>query len=435
MLGRHRVAQQLKVFVSHSSADKAACDTFVGALRRAGAEVWYDEHNLGAGHLLDEIQREVQTRPIFVVLLSKAAFGSPWVRRETTWAFNLYNREPNRLILPVTVNQIEPSDFNGPWLFLEDFKRVEAPGLTPYALAEATERALRLLELTPAGTPPTPVASPQPTESVDDLLAKGKALTAQGRHTLAIPFFERATQVDPHSVDAWANLARLYEEVGRWQDGLAACDRALALDDKQEWVWGNKGNALERLKRYDEALAACDRALAIDPNFANTWNTKGAAFIGLKLYQEAIAALGRALALNPNDAGAWSNRGIALRNLGRTDEALAAYDRALAIDPSFAAGWSNKGNALNRLKRFNEALAACDRALALNPNRAGALANKGMALTYLKRYHEAVAVFEKQATVGTLDGEDWRNKAISLRALGRTAEAEEAERRAKALGG
>jgi hypothetical protein len=80
---------QLKVFLSHSSQDKPVCDQLVTALRGAGADVWYDEHNLGAGQVLEEIQRELKARPVFLVLLSKHAFASQWVRRETTWAFNL----------------------------------------------------------------------------------------------------------------------------------------------------------------------------------------------------------------------------------------------------------------------------------------------------------------------------------------------------------
>ena len=35
---------QLRIFVSHSSMDKAICDQLVTALRGAGADVWYDEH-------------------------------------------------------------------------------------------------------------------------------------------------------------------------------------------------------------------------------------------------------------------------------------------------------------------------------------------------------------------------------------------------------
>ncbi len=321
---------QLKVFVSHSSNDKATCDTFVTVLRRAGADVWYDEHNLGAGQLLDEIQREVQARPIFIVLLSKGAFGSTWVRRETTWAFNLYNREPNRLILPVTIGVIEPSDFNNTWLFLEDFKRVEAPGYKPYALAEATERTQRLLELTPAGQRPAPATPPQPSESLDDLLAKGKALLAQNKYAEAIPFFERATQRDPASFDAWANLGYLYSEVARWQESLTACDRALALDEKQAWVSNNKGYALNGLNRYDEALVARERALALDPNYAAVWGNKGNALYGLNHYPEAVAAYDRAIAIEPT-ALRWNNKARALRELGRTAEAEAAEARAKAL--------------------------------------------------------------------------------------------------------
>ena len=91
------------------------------------------------------------------------------------------------------------------WLFLHDFKRVEAPGFAPYPVAEAAHRLLRALALTPAGEAPAPVA-PQPTEDVDDLLTRGKALMAQKQYAEALPLFERATQLAPGSFDAWANL-------------------------------------------------------------------------------------------------------------------------------------------------------------------------------------------------------------------------------------
>jgi len=67
-----------------ASVDKAICDQVVTALRGAGAHVWYDEHYLEARQPLEEIQRELQARPLFVILLSKNAFASLWVRRETT---------------------------------------------------------------------------------------------------------------------------------------------------------------------------------------------------------------------------------------------------------------------------------------------------------------------------------------------------------------
>jgi CheY-like chemotaxis protein len=83
------------------------------------------------------------------VILSKAAFSSKWVTQECQWAFNIYNREPDRVILPVTAQPIEPSDFNT-WLFLESFKRIEGPGYQPLVLSEAIAQTLQTLVLTPA---------------------------------------------------------------------------------------------------------------------------------------------------------------------------------------------------------------------------------------------------------------------------------------------
>jgi TIR domain len=167
---------QLRVFVSHSSSDKAFADALVRALRQAGADVWYDEHNLGAGQVLDDIQRELATRPAFIIVLSKAAFASVWVRRECKWAFNLYDREPERILLPVVASPIDRDDFNT-ILFLEDFKRVEGPGNRPYPPTEAIQRTLHLLALTLPGEPAA-ARAPQPGESVQDLLVHGKALAA-----------------------------------------------------------------------------------------------------------------------------------------------------------------------------------------------------------------------------------------------------------------
>jgi tetratricopeptide (TPR) repeat protein len=345
---------QLKVFLSHSSLDRAACDQVVGALRDAGADVWYDEHNLGAGQLLEEIQRELQARPVFIVLLSKNAFASQWVRRETTWAFNLANREPNRLILPITVGAIEPSDFNGQWLFLEDYKRVEARGMQPHPHEEMIAQALRLLALTPKGQAPISVA-PQPAESVSDLLTQGRALQAQQKHAEALPFFQRATQLDPNSFDAWANLGYALNSLGRHAEALPAEERATKLDPNNAAAWCNKGGALGSLGRFGEALAAFDRALALDPNLVD----------------------------------AWYNKGVALRNLGRHEDGIAAYDKALALDPNYADAWINKGNALYGLERHTESLAAYERATTLDPNNAIAWRAKGFPLRALGRNKEA----------------------------------------------
>ncbi len=360
------MAQQLRVFVSHSHHDNEFCFAIVQALRTAGADVWFDEHNLGWGQLKDEIIREMGSRPIFVLILSKNAIASKWVKREADWAEELIDRDPSRVFLPVTAAQIERTDFgtdNG-WLAYYGYKRIEAPGFNPYHIEEAANHLLRALALTPVGEAPTPV-NPQASESADDLITRGRALTAQSKYAEALPLFERATQLAPGSFDAFANLGYTFIQLDRGEKALPALERATTLDPDSVIAWYNKGWALDEIQRYEEALAAYDRALALDPNYTDAWN----------------------------------NKGMALYNLGDLDKALIAYERALNLDENFAIAWYNKGTVLENQKRYEEALSAYERGF--DPN----------------------------------DVRDWSGKARCLRALGRNAEAEEADRRVKELGG
>jgi hypothetical protein len=79
---------QARIFLSHSSHDRAFAGALARTLRQAGADVWHANHNLNTRRLVDDIQREVHDRPIFVVVLSTAAFASRWVHYECRGAWN-----------------------------------------------------------------------------------------------------------------------------------------------------------------------------------------------------------------------------------------------------------------------------------------------------------------------------------------------------------
>src|SRR5579884_4326903 len=113
----------MRIFVSHAHTDNDFCHALVAALRDAGADVWYDEHDLGSGRLGATIERELRSRPVFVVILTPAALQSRWVEDEARWFYNLYRRDQTRIILPVVAAPVAEDDL---WLFMSDFKRVEA---------------------------------------------------------------------------------------------------------------------------------------------------------------------------------------------------------------------------------------------------------------------------------------------------------------------
>jgi tetratricopeptide (TPR) repeat protein len=213
------------------------------------------------------------------------------VRDECKWAHLRLKRDSTRIIQPVLAGAL-PDEDEIP-MYLQDFKRIEAPGLQPFPAAEATRRLLHTLALTPAGQAPAPIA-PQPRESGDDLLERGKALIAQDRYADALPLIERATQLLPDSSSAWFNRGYLLNALKRFADALPAHDRALALDPAYAAAWNNKGNALNGLGRYAEALSVYERSLTLDAQSARGWNGKARALRGLGRVAEAEVAERRA---------------------------------------------------------------------------------------------------------------------------------------------
>jgi tetratricopeptide (TPR) repeat protein len=284
---------QLKVFVSHSHKDDATCHALVTALRDAGADVWYDEHNLDSGQL-EVIERELRGRPVFLLILSPEALVSDWVKDECSWAYGLLRNDPTRIILPVLCDAVNEDDI---WLFLRDFKRIEAPGVKPFPEGERIRQTLRALALTPKGQAPV-VVPPQPAESVKDLLSQGQALQAQSKYAESLPFFERAALRAPNSFSAWYNLAFSLHGLDRLAEAVPAYERAIELKTKSASAWHNLIEALDLLQRWKEVVAVSEKALALGI---------------LDAYSEPYI---------------WGLRAEALRSLGRTTEADEAERRS-----------------------------------------------------------------------------------------------------------
>ncbi|MGE5334282.1 MAG: toll/interleukin-1 receptor domain-containing protein, partial [Nitrososphaerota archaeon] len=83
-----------KVFISHTHEDNAACAPVLAALDAWQVDYWFDVAQLSAGlELLDNIQRGLQDRDIFLRICSPAAQASPWMAQEQKLARSL--RAPN----------------------------------------------------------------------------------------------------------------------------------------------------------------------------------------------------------------------------------------------------------------------------------------------------------------------------------------------------
>ncbi|MGO8947004.1 MAG: toll/interleukin-1 receptor domain-containing protein [Ktedonobacterales bacterium] len=307
------------IFVCHAHEDNAWCRTFVEALRRAGATVWYDEANLGSGVLGEEMDREMRARPIFIVILSPASVDEPRVRRQIEAAIGLRDENPERNLLLVVAEKTEIPPF---W---QVYTRVSGPGDTGVTAPEAAERVI-LLGIVPPRAPAAPGEA-------------GGAETAAAANT-------RGT--------GWYAQKRYEEARERREVALAAYEHILGLDPENGAIWHKKGDVLGILKREEEALAAFDQAITLNPKavlLAEALSGKGYALYLLKRAEEALAAFEQAITLNPQGGAGWTSKILVLKGLGRMTEAQEAKrQRAAALSPGqvmkFLAGLASHSDGL-----------------------------------------------------------------------------------------
>jgi hypothetical protein len=98
-----------EVFLSHSSKNLKAASDLAKVMRAHGVPVWHSTKNIRGGQKWhDEIGRALRRCDWFLLLLSKAAVKSKWVKHELTYALNHGQYENH--ILPV---MFEPCDYEG----------------------------------------------------------------------------------------------------------------------------------------------------------------------------------------------------------------------------------------------------------------------------------------------------------------------------------
>jgi hypothetical protein len=95
-----------EVFLSHSSKNLDMAEKVSGTLRNHGVPVWFSPTSiLSAQQWHDEIGKALRRCDWFIVLLSKAAVSSQWVKSELVYA--LRHNQYNDHILPVMIEDCD----------------------------------------------------------------------------------------------------------------------------------------------------------------------------------------------------------------------------------------------------------------------------------------------------------------------------------------
>ncbi len=156
------------------------------------------------------------------------------------------------------------------------------------------------------------------------LYSQGLGILSRDDFARALPYFEKAVDVDPNYAEAWYQAGFCY--------GM--------------------------LSRHNEALKASRRAAALRPDWAETFLNIGASSFALAQYKDAADAYRIAARLDESNADAQYALGLSLGKLNRPDEEILAYKRSLAIKPDSPNALEQIGLAYFKQKRFAESVTA-----------------------------------------------------------------------------
>lgn len=439
------------IFLSYNREDQDRARLFAEALGREGFDVWWDV-GLRVGEAYDEVtERALRESKAVIVLWSKKAAASRWVRAEATLA------QRNKTLFPCMIEPCERpimfeltqtadlthwrgADDDAAWLvFLADLKRFIAGELPNQiepdrALAGARPLISRLsldrrVALTIGGAGFVAAAA------LLALKLRAPALAENG--VAVLPF--RNLSGDAKQDYLCAGLAAEVRSVLARNAALrvvaqASCEavkqRALAAAEMAKELSvsflldGNVSVAGDRLKVATELIDG-------KTGFSKWAQTFDHPMTELTLVQDAIAgAVTRELAVDiekpqegasygaTKDSAAFEDylKGNELYTLATSLEAdlaaLAHFDRAIARDPNFGAAYAGKARSLTSLGNtadnvvkahlyYEGAVKAAQRAVEFGPNSADAYSTLGYVLFQAQlKVAEARAPYEKSYELG-----------------------------------
>jgi len=211
--------------------------------------------------------------------------------------------------------------------------------------------------------------------------AQGLAQLSRDDYAKALPYFDRATEIDPTYAEAWYQAGYCYGVLGKHNESLRASRQAAKLRPDWAETWVNIGASSYALGDYKESLDAYKQAAKLDSDNAETQYALGLTLGKLNRSDEEILAYRRVLAIKPDHANSIERLGLAYFKNKRYAEAASAFEQLKTYRPDDKT-YNSLGEAYFEAGKTEESLDAFSNAVSYNANLEKARFNLGRA--YLK---------------------------------------------------
>ena len=136
----------------------------------------------------------------------------------------------------------------------------------------------------------------------------------------------------PNHPFAWTVLGAVFNQTGKLDLALTACQKAAMLEPGKAEAHNNLGNTLLKLGRLEEAEKSCRQSIALEPRNELSQNNLGQILFRLHRLDEAEGAFRNAISIKQDYVQAYFNLGNTLKMMGKLEEAASVFTQASLID-------------------------------------------------------------------------------------------------------
>jgi len=225
--------------------------------------------------------------------------------------------------------------------------------------------------------------------AAERLYSQGVAQLSRDDYARALPFFEKAVEIDAGYPEAWYQAGFCYGFLGKHSDALKASKTAAKLRPEWSAAYVNIGASSFALGQYKEAADAYKTAIRLDDDNADTQYAYGMSLGKLGRTDEEILAYKRTVAINPSHANAIEKLGQGYFKQKRWADAVTAFNQLLIYKPD-AKTYGYLGESYIEPGKLDETTSAQTNATAYDPDLESARYNLGKA--YIKQGNRDLAL-------------------------------------------
>ncbi len=160
----------------------------------------------------------------------------------------------------------------------------------------------------------------------EQVIARSHIIRGLGRAEMKLPDMaitdlELGLNAGVEDIEAMRTLARLYDNVGRYEEALLILERLTQLEPGDVGHWSNRAFELIQLERHSEALTMIAEALAIDKDEPVALSNRAYIFYHMGKDKEAMQDVERSLRSYPANAYALRTRALLRLRMGEREKA------------------------------------------------------------------------------------------------------------------